>query len=369
MKILVMAGYAKSLVNFRGPLLSALARAGHEVIASAPECDEDIKQNLDNMGIKYCSLPLERTGMNPVKDVISLIRMVRFFRSLKPDIVLSYTVKPVIYGSLAAKWAGVPFIHSIITGLGYAFMGEGYKGLVIKRFVAGLYRAALRYNMSVFFQNPDDLDLFVTLHIVDERKTVLVNGSGVDIDFYTTDLPGNAPAFLMIARLLRDKGVQEYVEAARILKSKHPQTAFQLLGPLDSNPTSISKSVLDAWQQEGLIDYLGSTNDVRPYLRNATVYVLPSYREGTPRTVLEAMSMGRPIVTTDAPGCRETVIDGDNGFLVPVKDSTALAAAMERFILQPGLIAQMGKRSREIAEQKYDVRKVNAVIMQAMGLA
>jgi glycosyltransferase involved in cell wall biosynthesis len=173
----------------------------------------------------------------------------------------------------------------------------------------------------------------------------------------------------MIARLLRDKGAVVYVEAARTLKRRYPRAVFQLLGPLDTNPTAISRSELDTWQQEGVIEYLGSTKDVRPYIQHATVYVLPSYyREGTPRTVLEAMSMGRAVVTTDAPGCRETVVDGDNGFLVPIKDSGALALAMERFIQYPELIEKMGGRSREIAEVKYDVRKVNAAIMQKLGL-
>jgi glycosyltransferase involved in cell wall biosynthesis len=306
--------------------------------------------------------------MNPFKDLISLVRMARLLRSLQPDIVLSYTIKPVIFGSLAARCAGVASIHSMITGLGYAFLGNGFKGRVINRLVTAMYRAALRVNRSVFFQNPDDRALFVDSGIVDENKTCLINGSGVDIGHYSPAARGSAPVFLMIARLLRDKGVLEYVESARTLKSRYPQAVFQLLGPLDSNPAAVSQTELAVWQQEGVIEYLGFADDIRPGMRTANIYVLPSYREGTPRTVLEAMSMGRPVVTTDAPGCRETVRDGDNGFLVPVKDVEALASAMEKFILHPELIEKMGKRSVEIAREKYDVRKVNAVIMQRMGI-
>jgi glycosyltransferase involved in cell wall biosynthesis len=367
-KIVVVAGHAKSLINFRGPLLIALATAGHEVIACAPEADAEVAARLGTAGVRYCVVPLERTGMNPVKDLLSLVRLTLFFRTLRPDIVFSYTVKPVIYGSLAAKFAGVPAIHSMITGLGYAFLGEGLKGLLINRMVTSLYRAALSVNASVFFQNPDDRSLFVKSRIVHEDKTILINGSGVDIDHFVVAPCSTEPIFLMIARLLRDKGVVEYVEAAKTLKSRHPRAVFLLLGPLDSNPAAISKSTLDAWQREGIIDYLGSTDDVRPFIRSASVYVLPSYREGTPRTVLEAMAMGLPVVTTDAPGCRETVTDGDNGFIVPVKDVAALASAMERFIEDPSLINRMGQRGREIAVEKYDVHKVNAVIMTSMGI-
>lgn len=369
MRIVVLGGYAQSLVRFRGPLLSALSNSGHEVIACAPGHDEATEATLRHMGVRYCAVPLERAGMNPVRDLTSLVWLARMLRRRRPDIILSYTVKPVIYGSLAARLAGIPFIYSMITGLGYAFLGETAKGRIVNGLVTRLYRAALKANSTVFFQNPDDLMLFVRLKILKEGKATLINGSGVDIDYYAQAPIGTRPVFLMIARLLRDKGVGEYAEAARGVKSRYPYAAFRLLGPLDSNPSSITTAELRTWQQDGTIEYLGATDDVRPFLQNANVYVLPSYREGTPRSVLEAMAMGRPVVTTDAPGCRETVVDGDNGFVVPVKDFRALARAMEKFILQPELMPRMGRRSRQIVEEKYDVRKVNAVIMKTMGVA
>ena len=339
------------------------------MIACAPGEDPDVASSLREMGITYRPVSMERTGMNPARDIRSCLDLAAVLRGLQPDVVFSYTIKPVIYGSLAARLAKVPEVYSMITGLGYAFIGQEFKQKLVNRIVRTLYRVALSHNRRVFFQNSDDLEVFVSLKLIPETgRAVVVNGSGVDLDYYADAPLSDAPVFLLVARLLRDKGIVEYAEAARRLKLRHPKAVFQILGPYDSNPAAISRPQMEAWERDGVLEYLGETDDVRPFLRRCTVYVLPSYREGTPRSVLEAMAMGRPVVTTDAPGCRETVRDGENGFLVPVKDVEMLAQAMERFLVQPELIRSMGKRSREIAEEKYDVRKVNAVILRAMGL-
>lgn len=377
MKVAVIAGYAPSLINFRGPLLATLTDAGHTVVACAPEEDNAVSTALSAMGVIYRPIPLGRGGMNPLQEIGTLVGLYRFFREEQPDLALGYTVKPVIYGSLAARLAGVPAYFSMITGLGYAFTdsgsGNGDRG---KRGLLGgvikmLYRPALASNRAVFFQNLDDRALFVHLGLVDADKTVIINGSGIDLRrfAFSPPKPDEGMTFLLIARLLKDKGIAEYATAAAQLRRQYPQARFQLLGGLDpENPAAIDAAQLAAWQQTGAISYLGVTDDVRPFLADAHVYVLPSYREGTPRTVLEALAIGRPIITTDAPGCRETVIEGENGFLVPPRDAQALAEAMERFILHPELIAPMGKRSRALAEQKYDVQSVNATILQTMGL-
>lgn len=368
-KIVIVSSYALSLTNFRSELIKTLAEAGHRVIALGPESGFDKK--LASLGAEYRQFPLRRTKLNPARDLVTFISLVRLFRKVKPDMVFAYTIKPVVYGSLAASLAGVPEIFAMITGLGSSFNDRSGSGRsLLYKMIRYLYRKALKKNRLVFFQNPDDLELFRSEKIIGpDARTALVNGSGVDLVRFSYVEPRKGPvSFLLMGRLIRDKGIVEYVEAARILKSRYPDTRFRLAGFVDVNPTAIRKKQLDSWVEEGVIDYLGEKEDVRPFLADAGVYVLPSYREGTPRSVLEAMAVGRPVITTDAPGCRETVRDGENGFLVPVGDSAALAVAMERFILNPALVLEMGRKSREIAVVKYDVHKVNRVMIEAMGL-
>jgi glycosyltransferase involved in cell wall biosynthesis len=370
MKIVVVAGVARSLTNFRGPLLKSIVDMGHEVVACAPDRPEDVIGGLAELGVAYQQVPIQRTGVNPLYDMGTVMSLRRLFLQLEPDYALFYTIKPVIYGSFAARMARVPHVFSMITGLGYAFSEGSLKQRLLGSVVQTLYRHALKGNTAVFFQNPDDRQLFLETQLLrDPGKPVLINGSGVDLAHYRkVPQVTDQIVFLLIARLLRDKGIYEYVEAARIVTRKHPDVVFRLVGPFDSNPSAIGRSMVEEWQREGVIEYLGETRDVRPYIAESSVYVLPSYREGTPRTVLEAMAMGRPIVTTDAPGCRETVVDGANGYLVPVKNVNRLAEAMERFIENPELIPAMGEESWRIAVEKYDVHKVNAVILQTMGL-
>ncbi|MGE4534740.1 glycosyltransferase family 4 protein [Halomonas sp.] len=372
-RFVILAGYASSLVNFRGPVVKALCNAGLEVHAIAPGLNEDreTQAQLEAWGAITHDVPMQRTGTNPVKDLKALRQLHILFREIKPDAVLGYTIKPVIYGTLAAWLATVPKRYALITGLGYAFTGEARgKRRLIQRMVRGLYRQALKRADLVFFQNPDDQALFRQLGLLrQDASSQVVNGSGIDTALFTqAPLPKGAPSFLLIARLLGDKGIREYVAAAAQVREHYREAVFRLVGFIDENPDSITQTELDGWIAEGHIEYLGALDDVRPAIAECSVYVLPSYREGTPRTVLEAMAMGRPVITTDAPGCRETVVEGDNGFLVPVKSVDALAEAMQRLIDQPELITRMGQRSRAIAEEKYDVHKVNAVMLEAMGI-
>lgn len=371
-RFLLIAGYPDSLLNFRGPLLRALLAEGLEVHVAAPDlpATSPIRQHLEALGIKVHQVALQRTGVNPLVDIITLAQLWRLMRSIKPNFTLGYTIKPVIYGSLAAWLAAVPHRYAMITGLGYAFQGEAGQRSWLKRIVAGLYRTALTKARKVFFQNPDDEALFYRQNILrrTDLKSVVVNGSGIDVDSFTVvPMPAN-PCFLLIARLLGDKGVREYVKAASLVRKRHPQARFGLVGWIDENPDSISENELKQWIDAEVIEFYGRLADVKPAIADCSVYVLPSYREGTPRTVLEAMAMGRPVITTDAPGCRETVIDGDNGFLVPVRAVEELVFAMQKFIEQPELINTMGKRSRQIAEEKYDVNKVNKHMLQEMGV-
>ncbi|KDD69732.1 glycosyl transferase [Pseudomonas mandelii PD30] len=370
-KIVVIAGLAESLIRFRGELLDAMRANGHEVTAIAPEDDDSVRTRLAEKGIAYHVVPMARAGMNPFADLHYLLRLSRCLREIKPDVALAYTIKPVIYGLPAARLAGVKRRYALITGLGYAFteVDASFSRRLLNRVASGLYRFGLLFANGLFFQNPDDRQLFKDQGLFKAAIPAwIVNGSGVDTDrFPVAPLPAQ-PIFLFVGRLLRDKGVIEYVEAARALKSTHPQVVFHLVGPLDSNPSGINASVVAGWEKEGIVQYHGAVSDVKPYLAACSVFVLPSYREGTPRSVLEAMSSGRAIITTDAPGCRETVQDGVNGILVRPGDSTDLAKAMARLADSSELREQMGRISRELAEQKYDVHRVNAAMIGAMEL-
>lgn len=372
-RILLIGSHAASLTNFRGALISALVKQGLEVHAAAPGLTADARtiDRLKELGVIGHDVPLARAGMNPFADLRALVALVVLMRRIAPDLVLAYTIKPVIWGTLAAWQAGVPKRFALITGLGYAFTGEAKgKRALIQKAARWLYAQALQRASLVFFQNPDDAAEFALLNLVPPGlPTAIVNGSGVDTNaFSPAPMPTGPIKFLLIARLLGDKGIREYAAAAEKLSALNPEIEFHLVGGHDLNPDAIRPNEIRAWQEAGHIVWHGELADVRPAITAAHVYVLPSYREGTPRTVLEAMAMGRPIVTTNAPGCRETVVDGENGFLVPVRNVSALAEAMQRFLDEPTLVRSMGHRSREIALEKYDVHKVNAVMLKEMGL-
>lgn len=368
-RILVLDAYAKAFLNFRGPFLAELVKRGHEVVAAAPDVDEEISVALQRMGIRALLLPLERTGLNPVKDLATLAALVRTMRSLRPDATIAYTAKAVIYGSLAAWIVRVPHRYAMITGLGYGFLARTFSGRVVSGLQRFLYRLALPRCHAVLFQNPDDRDLFRSTGLTGRAMTGIVNGSGVDVGhFHEVPVP-SAPAFLMIGRLLLSKGVHEYLEAASMLHREFPQARFRLVGWLDrDNPDSIEEAELERMIREGCVDYIGRLADVRPALAECSVFVLPSYREGTPRSVLEAMATGRAVVTTDAPGCRETVVGGENGYLVPVADAPALAEAMRCYLEDHTLAALHGRAGRRLAEAKYDVGKVNRSIVELLSL-
>jgi len=372
-RVLIIAGFNGSLINFRGPLIRTLCDNGFEVHAAAPALTSapSVVCQLREWGVKCHNISFQRTGVNPIMDALGFLRLLVLIWSIRPDLVLGYTAKPVIYGTLAAWLARVPRRFALITGLGYAFTGQAYgKRRMIQNMARRLYAQALKRNDQVFFQNPDDEAFFRRLKLMPQRvPSTVVNGSGVDLDrFRLTPLPQGQIVFLLIARLLGDKGVREYVASAKIIRERYPEVVFRLVGDVDNNPDSVSPDEVEAWQRGGAIEYLGRLDDVRSAIAGCSVYVLPSYREGTPRTVLEAMAMGRAIITTQTPGCRETVLDGENGYLVPVKDVDALVDAMSRMIERPQQIIVMGAQSRAIAEEKYDVHKVNAVMLKKMGL-
>ncbi len=374
MKFLLIAGFPDSLLQFRGPLIDALLAEGLQVHIAAPDLpsDDPMRRRLEDKGLEVHDIPLRRTGMRPMADLKCALHLWLLMRKIKPDFVLGYTIKPVIYGSLAAWLAQVPNRFALITGLGYAFQGQDdgkSSRRLLRWLVQGLYSLGLRKVHKVFFQNPDDEALFRTSRILGpSARSCVVNGSGVNVAEHRPAALPVEPHFLLIARLLGDKGVREYAQAAARIRTRRPDVVFSLVGWIDENPDAITAAELDTWIEQGTVNYWGRLSDVRPAIAACNVYVLPSYREGTPRTVLEAMAMGRAVITTDAPGCRETVIDGVNGFLVQVRSVDALVAAMQRFLNEPALARHMGAKSRELAENKYDVNKVNAMMLREMGI-
>ena len=367
--VAIIGSYAPSLLNFRGSLIKAIIGRGHRVVCMAPEIEAETAGDLAAFGAEVRQVDMQRAGLNPLSDVRTYRSLLTALSEISPDVVIPYTIKPIVWGVLAAHSARVARIVPLITGLGFAFTG----GLSVSRLVSlavasVLYRMALSRAHIVLFQNPDDLALFRGRRLLKRATpTAIVAGSGVDTAHYApVPLPAST-CFLMISRLLKNKGIREFAAAARTIKGKYPEVSIKLVGYLDGSTDSIDQAELDA-MIEGGIEYLGQLADVRPAIALCDVYVLPSYREGTPRSSLEAMAMGRAIVTTDAPGCRETVVDGVNGLLVPVGDVARLAEAMERFIKEPALAAAMGRESRRFATEKYDVNTVNADIMRHAGL-
>ena len=367
MKILISVNTAWNLVNFRSGLIGALVAQGHEVIAAAP--DDVYAPRLAAMGCRFVPLPMHNGGTHPGRDALLLWRYLRLLARERPDVYLGYTVKPNVYGSLAARWLRVPVINNI-AGLGAVFIKDGW----LVRLVRWLYRVALARSARVFFQNRDDRQLFVAGGLVRSGVTELLPGSGIDLTKFAVAPLATANTagkfrFLLIARMLLDKGVAEYVEAARLLRQHYPQLECCLLGFVDvQNPAAVSRAQMDAWVSQGYVKYLGVSDDVRPEIAAADCIVLPSYREGTPRTLLEAAAMGRPIITTDAVGCREVVDDGQNGYLCKVRDAADLAEKMERMLnLTLEQRQQMGDCGRLKMEREFDEKIVIKKYLDAIG--
>ncbi|MEM0514217.1 glycosyltransferase family 4 protein [Pseudoalteromonas sp. YIC-827] len=368
MKIIVIGTYPPSLINFRGALLARLAQK-HDVIALANGASQVIQDELNALGVKYIDYPVSRSGFNPFKDIITLHTYRKLFAVENPDLVLSYTIKPIVWGGIAARLCGVKGFIAMVTGLGYAFQKGGLlkKGLV--SLVTNLYKVALKSANAVIFQNPDNLKVFVDESIVPKKKCFLVNGSGVNLEKFTPAPLPVSNSFLLIARLLGDKGIREYYHAAKLVRQLYPQAIFNLVGPTDPSPDGIQFAEVEKWVSEGVIQYHGSTDDVRPFIESSRFFVLPSYHEGLPRTVLEAMAMSRPILTTNVPGCRETVINGENGWMVDKEDAEQLAEKMIWMIEHPKKVDEMAKASLALVREKFDVHKVNEEILKIMEIS
>ncbi|MBW6528599.1 glycosyltransferase family 4 protein [Sphingomonas sp. RHCKR7] len=371
MRVVVVASLAYSLVNFRGQLLADMVAAGHEVIACAPDDDPQVRARLAEMGVALRRVPMARVGLNPLVDLGTLRALVALLRAERPDLVLAYTQKPIIYAGLAARLTRTRF-YAMVSGLGHVYGEDASARMrLLRRGVSLLYRAAVREARAVFVFNRDDrAEMRRHAIVAPDARVIQVPGSGVDVTRFAPTPPPPGPVFLMIARLLRAKGVDDYVAAARAVRARYPGARFRLLGPTDPGPDGVPASEIARWGEEGVIDYLGETRDVRPFLVGASVFVLPSwYREGLPRTILEAMASGRAVITTDRPGCRDPIDQGENGLIVPARDPDALAAAMARFCADPALAAEMGAAARRVASERYAVERVNRMLLDTMELS
>lgn len=370
MKIALVGNQAVGLINFRGALIRQLVEIGHQVFALVPDYTPETRAAVSAMGAVPLDHHISRAGMNPWRDGWAVWKLRASLREIAPDLVLAYTVKPVVYGIAAAKLAGVRQRFALVEGLGHAFIHHStLKQRLLQSFISELYRLSLSLTDKTLFLNADDRAEFVGRGLVSKERSAIVGTIGVDLEEWAV-APSviDPPTFLFIGRLLHEKGVLEFVNAARLVRADFPTARFAIVGDLDSNPSSLDRNMVTQWASEGLIEWPGHT-DVKPWIAQASVFVLPSYREGFPRATQEAMAMGRPVITTDVAGCRETVTEGFNGFLVPPRDAKALAVAMCRFLTQPSLIETMGARSRQIAELRFDADNATGRLLAAIGLA
>lgn len=357
-KHLVFSGNnAWGMWNFRSILIKHFIDKGYRVTVSAPY-DETYFKKFEEIGCDTYDMPIDVKGINPINDLLLILNYRKLFKKLKPDLSVTYTIKPNIYASIAAESLGIKYLP-VTTGLGYTFLAEG----IVPKIARILYKYAFRKAEQVWFLNKDDIASFKEAKLIADEKIVQLYGEGVDTDHFSiSPLPTDEFIFLLVGRMLKDKGVIEYVDAARILKKKYSNVRFQLLGAVWlNNPTAIKEEEIRTWESKGIVEYLGHTPDVRSYMDKAMCVVLPSYREGIPCTLMEAASIGRPLVATDVPGCHEVVVDGYNGYLCDVKNAKDLAAKMEKIILmsQEERI-KMGANGRQLMIDKFDIKHVIA---------
>ena len=366
MKICIVATNGKSLVDFRGQLISTLANQGYEVTCVSIEPEAEMAKQIQALGAKYVQISGDRVSVGILSGFKMIGDYKRLFKTLKPDICFLYMSKPIAFGGYAAVSQHIKHINILVNGLENAYYRNGIKDFAVRQVMSFFYRYVAKHADNVFMQNHDDYKYFIEHHIATDKNMTVVNGSGVDMSHYVKSELPEKPVFLMVARLLWSKGIREYLSAIPIVKKECPEARFMLVGGLDHNDEALSEEELNKWIEEYSIEYCGQTNDVYPFLKQCSVFVLPSYHEGTPRSVLEAMSVGRAIITTDAPGCRETVVDGKNGYLVPVGDSLTLAEKMKKLALDSKLREGMAEESYLLCKDKFEVNKVNTGMINAM---
>lgn len=369
MRVILLSSHTPSFFWYRVDLMLEMRAHGAEVYAAGQMPEEDWKAKFEELGVKYRQIEVSRNGLNPFMDFETLKSIRKLLKEISPDKVFVFQAKMISYGSMAAESLGIKEIYTLIAGVGSVFLGKTLKEKMVMYTMSYLYKQAFRRSKKIFLQNNDDKDLLIDKGLLKDDKIVMIHGSGVNLDIFSVSELPDKPTFLYIGRLVKDKGVGEYLKACQMIKTEYNKKVRCLLvGPYDTNPTALKPKELQTFIDEGVIEYFGEQTDVRPFIRQCSVFVLPSYREGTPKTVLEAMSMGRAIITSNAPGCKETVINGVNGYLTEVKNTKDVAEKMKELIEHPNLVTTMGLKSREMAVDKFDVRKVNHIILETMGI-
>lgn len=367
--ILIVGATSWSIVNFRGDLIKALIINGFSVFTAVDKYEDNHFDLLSTMGVTPLTVRLQRTGMNPLKDLTTIGDLKKIITKHHIELVIPYTIKPVIYSSIAARKTKTKVI-SLITGLGFSFSGLNFKSKILQFLNEILYKRYVTKNEVIIFQNKDDYQLFLDRNILNKNhKVAIVSGSGVNLDKFSAknypENPNETVSFLIVARLIKEKGIGLFIQAAKILKEKYPYTSFHVIGSAETSPSAIKLEELNAFNEQGILIYHGEQINIPEHLEQKDVYVLPSfYREGIPRSILEALAVGLPIITTDSPGCRETVLTKENGFLIAPNNLDELLNAMEYFILNTDKIAQMGKKSRIYAENRFDVNIINKEIVE-----
>lgn len=366
--IAVLSGHTPSLFWFRMDMMQAFIAHGHTVYALGNEPEEKWSSEFIKHNIVYKQIDVQRNGINPLHDIKTLLSIKKVLQAIKPDKVFTYQAKTVIYGTIAANLLGITEVYPLIAGIGSIFLSDNLKSRIVRNIVNIQYKYSMRKCPVIFFQNHDDEKVFRESSIIKKQRIVLLHGSGVNTEkFKVFPLPEKT-VFLCISRLIRNKGVYEYLEACKKLKTVYPDIRCMLVGPYDSNPSALREEDLQPYIESSVIEYFGEQENVIPYIQQSSVFVLPSYREGTPKAVLEAMACGRAVITTNAPGCKETVREGENGFMVPVKDVDALYIKMKWFAENSDIISRMGASGRKMAEEIFDVNKVNDTICEAMNI-
>lgn len=361
--VLIVASLANSLPHFRGDFIAELVKQGYTVFTAAPDVSKEVSDRLSNLGATPISFDLDRTGLNPINDFKSILQIRKIILDHTIDLVFPYTIKPVVYGSIAANMARISVI-SLITGLGFTFSGASKKAKLLQKITKRLYRYSLRKNKLVIFQNEDDRQLFLDNGILSKKQnTDIVNGSGVNLERYPfrmARVDTQNVKFVIVARLIKEKGIQLFMDAAIELKKTYPLAEFHIIGGMADPPSGVNMETVKQLHDSNIIIFHGLKDNVPEFLKDMHVFVLPTfYREGVPRSILEALSVGMPVITTNTPGCKETIIPEKNGFLIPPKNLAPLTDACRYFIENPSAIENMGKESRNLAETKFDVNLIN----------